>query len=86
MHKPARHVWLEQEHEDKAWSLVKLIVAGEALLWEKVAGGVGFGVQQGRDGGSQAMGRRGAGDISGPGSRVRAGGAGFALCSWADLS
>lgn len=49
MHKLARHVWLKQEHEDKAWSLVNLAVAREALLWEKVAGGVGFGVQQGRD-------------------------------------
>lgn len=46
MHKLARHVWLKQEHEDKAWSLVNLALAREALLWEKVAGGVGFGAQQ----------------------------------------
>lgn len=49
MHKPAWHMWLKQEHEDKAWSLVNLNVAREAPLWEKVAGEVGFSVQQGRD-------------------------------------
>lgn len=46
MHKPAQHVGLKQEHEGRAWSLVNPPVAGEAPLWEKVAGEVGFGVQQ----------------------------------------
>lgn len=45
MHKPAQHVWLKQEDEATAWSLVDLPVAREALLWEDVAGVVGLDVQ-----------------------------------------